>query len=146
MWDWWLLLTDLPTPEIDERRRRAAAGELHPKAVKQELALRLTAQLHGDEAARAAAAEFERVFAGGGAPEQVPAVTVAAPITLQKLLTEAGLAPSNSESRRLLQQGAVSVDGERAADPFQDLPPRAEPYLLKVGKRRFARVRVVGGS
>jgi tyrosyl-tRNA synthetase len=146
MWDWWLLLSDLPEVEIEERQRRVAAGELHPKAVKQDLARRLTAQFHGDAAAAAAAAEFERVFADGGAPQDVPEVAVRAPLPLQKLLTEAGLAPSHSESRRLLQQGAVTVDGERVTDPFRELECRPDPYLLKVGKRRFARVRVAAKS
>src|SRR4029079_8309144 len=72
MWDWHLLLTDLPQAEIEARRRRVEAGELHPKAVKQELARWLVAQFHGEEAARQAEAEFEAVFAGGGVPDEGP--------------------------------------------------------------------------
>jgi tyrosyl-tRNA synthetase len=58
------------------------------------------------------------------------------------VIPDTGMAPSNAEARRLIEQGAVAIDGARAADPFQELPPRAEPYLLKVGKRRFARIRI----
>jgi tyrosyl-tRNA synthetase len=54
----------------------------------------------------------------------------------------AELAPSKREARRLIQQGAVSIDSERAADPTLELAAREEPYLFKVGKRRFARIRV----
>ncbi len=142
MWDWYLLLTDLPQAEIANRRAQVEAGGLHPKGVKQELARRLVAQFHGDEAARGAEAEFESVFAGGGVPEDVPEKDLPGAWTLTKLLTAADLAPSNGEARRLIQQGAVAIDGERANDPLLELPPRPEPYLFKVGKRRFARVRL----
>ncbi|HYX23638.1 MAG TPA: tyrosine--tRNA ligase [Thermoanaerobaculia bacterium] len=142
MWDWHLLLTDLPQGEIEARRRQVAAGELHPKAAKQELARRLVALYHGEEAARQAAAEFEAVFTAGGVPDEVPEKELAGAWSLARLLTAAGLAPSNGEARRLVQQGAVAVDGERAGDPALELGPRPEPYLLKVGKRRFARIRL----
>ena len=142
MWDWYLLLTDLPQAEIAERRARVEAGALHPKAVKQELARRLAAQFHGEEAAAQAEAEFENVFAGGGVPDDVPEKDLGGSWTLLKLLTAAELAPSNAEARRLIQQGAVSIDSQRVDDPFLELAPRPEPYLLKVGKRRFARIRL----
>jgi tyrosyl-tRNA synthetase len=142
MWDWYLLLTDLPKAELADRRARVEAGDLHPKGVKQELARRLVAQFHSEEAAREAEAEFEAVFSGGGVPEDVPEKELAGTWTLTKLLTAADLAPSNGEARRLIQQGAVSIDGGRADDPFLELSPRPEPYLFKVGKRRFARVRL----
>ena len=142
MWDWALLLTDLPAAEIAERKRRMAAGELHPKTVKQELARTLVAQFQGAAAAAEAHAEFERIFAGGGAPDDLEELRGAAGTALQKLLVETGLAPSGNEARRLLGQGAVLIDGERASDPALVLAARSEPYLLKVGKRRFARLRI----
>ena len=142
MWEWYLLLTDLPRAEIERRRAAVAGGGLHPKQVKQELARRLTADYHGDAAARQAEAEFERVFAAGGLPQEIPDHVVEGSRTLLKLLADAGLAPSNAEARRLVEQGAVAIDGARATDPFHELPPRAEPYLFKVGKRRFARLLV----
>jgi tyrosyl-tRNA synthetase len=142
MWDWYLLLTDLTPEEITGRRSRVESGELHPKKVKQELARRLVADYHGEEAAQQAEAEFEKVFAGGGVPDEVPEHELEGSWTLVKLLPAAGLAPSNAEARRLIQQGAVAVDGERVDDPFHELPPRDEAYLFKVGKRRFARVRL----
>ena len=57
-------------------------------------------------------------------------------------LVETALAPSKNEARRLIEQGAVTLDGEKAPNPALELPPRAEPYLFKVGKRRFLRVLV----
>lgn len=142
MWNWLLLLTDLPRHEIEGRRAAVAAGDLHPKKVKQDLALRLVADYHGEEAARQAEAEFAKVFSAGGQPDEVPEHQLEGSRTLLKLLSETGLAPSNAEARRLIDQGAVAIDGARAADPFHELPPRAEPYLFKVGKRRFARIRI----
>jgi tyrosyl-tRNA synthetase len=142
MWDWLLLLTDLPRQEIERRRAAVAAGDLHPKEVKQDLALRLVAAYHGEAAARQAQAEFAKVFSAGGLPAEVPDHLLEGSRTLLKLLAETRLAPSNAEARRLIEQGAVTIDGARAADPFAELPPRAEPYLFKVGKRRFARIRI----
>ncbi len=142
MWDWLLLLTDLPEEEIGERKKRVEAGELHPKEVKEGLARALAAQYRGEAEAERAAAEFTSVFSGGGVPEEVPEIAVEGPIALARLLVEAGLAPSNREARRLVEQGAVSADGERLDDPRRELAARDEPYLFKVGKRRFARVRV----
>lgn len=138
MWDWWLLLTDLGEEELAARRLQVEQGALHPKTVKQELARSLTARFHDAEAAREAEREFEAVFARGGVPDEVPEISVAAGLPLFKLLTAAELAASNGEARRLVQQGAVSIDGEKQADPFAQL--EAGSYLVKVGKRRFARV------
>ncbi|MEM9407361.1 MAG: S4 domain-containing protein, partial [Acidobacteriota bacterium] len=59
---------------------------------------------------------------------------------LMTLIAEAELTKSKSEARRLIQQGAVQIDGEKASDPFATLTVRQEPYLLKVGKRRFLEV------
>ncbi len=140
MWNWYLLLTDTPESEIAAKKGEIEAGRLHPKAAKQELARRITAEFHGEDAARAAQDEFDRIFAGGGVPEEVPEHSFPGNWQVQKLLAHAGLAESNGEARRLIQQGAVSLDGERISDPATDLAPRAEPYLFKVGKRRFARI------
>jgi tyrosyl-tRNA synthetase len=144
MWEWYVLLTDVPEAEIASRRRAVEAGELHPKGVKQELARRIVADYHGDAAAREAEAEFERVFAGGGVPDDVPEARVDSSAPLYKVIVSAGLAASNNEARRLIVQGAVSLDGDTVTGddaPNRTLPSRTEPYLLKVGKRRFARVR-----
>jgi tyrosyl-tRNA synthetase len=142
MWEWMLLLTDLSQEEIAERRRRIDAGDLHPMEVKKELAARLTADFHGAEAAAAARAEFETVFSRSGLPDDVPESRLVGPCRLSAALTQTGLAASNKEAQRLVRQGAVSIDGERAEDPFGELAARPDAYLLKVGKRRFLRLRL----
>jgi tyrosyl-tRNA synthetase len=140
MWDWYLLLTDRPQDELEALKARADAGEIHPKSVKEELAALLTRRFHGEEAARAAATEFEKVFSRRGLPDDIPLLRLEAGAPLHQLLHDAGLAKSKSDARRLIEQGAVSLDGERAADPFNQPERRSEPYLVKVGKRRFLRL------
>jgi tyrosyl-tRNA synthetase len=145
MWEWYLLLTDVAEDELTRRRQAVESGELHPKGVKQELARRIVADYHGEAAAREAEEEFERVFRGGGVPDEVPEVRVDATAPLYKVIVSAGLSGSNNDARRLIAQGAVAIDGETVTGDdaaARTLAPRAEAYLLKVGKRRFARVRI----
>ena len=140
MWEWFLLLTDVPEKEIDDRRRRVEGGQLNPMETKKELSRLLVTEYHDDKAALEAEAEFEKVFSKGGVPDEVPTVALAGPCLLPDLLTQAALAASKREARRLIEQGAVSIDGERVEEVVYELPVRSEPYLFKVGKRRFARV------
>jgi tyrosyl-tRNA synthetase len=142
MWDWMLLLTDVDAAAIAAQKADVERGELHPMKVKKALARALVTQFHDPAAAAEAEAEFERVFAAGGAPDEVPETAMSAGPTLVELLVAAGLAPSRNEARRLLEQGAVAIDSERAGDPHAVLPARSQPYLVKVGKRRFARLRL----
>jgi len=139
MWDWMLLLTDVAAEEIAARKRQLAEGELHPKKVKQHLARALVTQFHDATAAQDAEEEFERMFAGGGTPDEVPEVAVDGG-ALADLLVAAGLVESKNEARRMIQQGAVSIDGEKVSDPHLALAAGSEPRLVKVGKRRFARL------
>jgi len=142
MWDWYLLLTDLAEEEIDKRRTDVESGELHPKKLKMDLARRLVADFHSDAAAQTAEDEFESVFRQGGVPEEIPLVELSGSANIVALVASAKLASSKSEARRLVQQGAVSVDGDKIGNLGLDLESRDEPYLLKVGKRRFARVQI----
>ena len=142
MWGWLPLVTDWSAEAIAERRGAVEAGELNPKAIKQELARDQVTLYHDADAARTAEREFETVFTRGGLPDEIPETSHPGPGPLFKLLAQAALAASNKEAMRLVRQGAVEVDGEKAADPFLELAPRSEPYLLKVGKRRFAHLRL----
>jgi tyrosyl-tRNA synthetase len=145
MWDWLLLLTDVPKEQIAQRQQAVAAGALHPKAVKQELARTLVAELHGAAAASEAEAEFERIFAGGGLPDEIPELVRTGGEELLVLLKEAGLVASGNEARRLLAQGAISLDGAVLGEDAARLrlEPREAAYLAKVGKRRFLRLRIL---
>ncbi len=147
MWKYWLLLTDRTEEEIEALQEEVASGRRHPMDVKKELARTITAELHSPEAARAAQAEFEKVFSRREKPTEISEVELASPgetVLLSKLLVAAGLAASNSEARRLIQQGGVTVDDERLGDIKAELDAAAgRAYLVRAGKRRFARVRFV---
>lgn len=141
MFRYFSLLSDLSNNEIDQLKSRMEAGELHPKEVKQRLARELVARFHDDEAAESAERNFEKVFAKGGIPEEVPEVKIkaGAPVPLPNLLTEAGLVKSTSEARRMISQSAVSIDGEKVVDVGAEVTPKGA-VLVKVGKRRFCRI------
>jgi tyrosyl-tRNA synthetase len=144
MWSYYELCTTLDPAEIEKLKKDVTGGDVHPKAAKQRLAATVVAEFHGEEAAATARAEFDTVFAGGGLPDDVPLLTFAdsEPVWIVRIMREAGFASSNGEARRLLGQGAVSLDGERvAADDFE-VPADGAERVLKVGKRRFARVSV----
>ncbi len=140
MWDWYLLLTEVEESEIAALKQQVEAGEIHPKEVKERLAGTIVREFHGDEAAAAAKQEFDTIFAQGGRPEDIDQVEASAETILQVLLAENGLAKSKGEARRLIQQGGVRIDDEKATDPFLTLAARDEAYLLKVGKRRFLEI------
>jgi len=142
MWDWLPLVTDWTSESIAKRRDAVEAGELNPKEVKQELARDQVTLYHDAAAASGAQREFDTVFGRGGLPDEIQETSHTGSWPLFKLLARADLAASNNEARRLVQQGAVEIDGQRAADPFLELSPRPEPYLVKVGKRRFAHLRL----
>ncbi len=141
MFRYYYLLSDLSEAEIEQLRKKMEQGELHPKAVKQQLARELTARFHNEEAALSAEKNFEKVFQKGGVPDdvavyKVPAGTV---VPFANLLADADLVKSTSEARRMVQQGAVSVDGEKVEEIATELAPQGE-YLIKVGKRRFCKI------
>jgi tyrosyl-tRNA synthetase len=120
-----------------------AAGN-DPMGWKTRLAERVVSLYHGPEAAEQGRAHFDRVVRRKEEPDEIPEVQVAswdAELGIARLLKDAGLAPSTSEARRLIQSGAVTLDGERVEDPQARIPGEAGlGYQFKVGKRRFARV------
>jgi tyrosyl-tRNA synthetase len=130
------LVTRMPEDEIVELRR------LHPMEAKKRLARTVTAMYHGEAAAAAAEAGFAKVVQGREVPENIDIVSMATPYDGEpawKVVVWSGTVASNSEARRLIQQGAVEVDGSRVTDPNQKVPVSGESRLLQVGKRKFKR-------
>ena len=133
------LLTDRTPTEIEALRRGVQEGTLHPKRVKQDLAAEIVSHFHSSAEAEAARDRFEAVFARGAVPDGIPSFTLPPSMKMLDLLTSAGLAGTRGEGRRLLTQGAVSLDGERIVrDVAVSAPPAGA--VLRVGKRRFLRV------
>jgi tyrosyl-tRNA synthetase len=133
---YYTLLTD----ESPERFRPRLAAE--PRAAKAALARTLVAWLHGETAAEQAEAQFEKQFARGEVPDEMPEVSVAdlgpGPHRLPPLLVRAGLAASNGEAGRKMREGAVQVDGARVTDVAQTVTVE-RPTVVKLG-RRYARL------
>jgi len=123
------------------------AGRGEPFQLKQTLAERLVERFHGQGAAKSALAHFQRVVRDRELPDEVPEARVALQndgrVGLLDVMRETLGVSSNAEARRLVQQGAVELDGARVADPALRLG--AGSYLLRAGRRRFARVRVEEG-
>ncbi|MDQ6995304.1 MAG: tyrosine--tRNA ligase [Mariprofundaceae bacterium] len=112
---------------------------MHPMEAKKQLAARIVARFHGEEAGQQAREGFEKQFAKKQVPDDIPEASLAAEdgsLWLVKALSQAGLTASNGEGMRLIKQGAVSVDGEKVTDKDVSLPVGGA-YLIKCGKRRF---------
>ncbi len=146
MHDWIRILSAGEWPELEEASRALREGrEGSPLELKERLARAVVARFHGEPAAAAAEAHFRRVVRGRELPEDIPEVELAAEGAegrgLLYLLRELGFAGSTSEARRLVAQGAVAVDGEAVRDPKAWVPPGE--HLVRAGRRRFARVRIL---
>lgn len=113
-------------------------GTLHPRDAKALVAERLVARYHGEEIARHAREDFDRMFRQKQLPDQIETFVLRLPQPLIEVVVAAGLVPSKSEARRLIAQGGVYVNGERVTDHTAVLP-RGE-HIVKVGKRRFVRI------
>jgi tyrosyl-tRNA synthetase len=145
--EWYRLASGVATEEL-ERAVERARGE--PYAAKRRLAALIVERYHGAEAAREAAEHFDVVHRQRAVPDDVPEVTISAAdpalgieggeVWLPKLLAHLELASSGSEGARLLDQGAVSVNGEKPGGRQARLAAHGE-YLLQKGKRHFGRVR-----
>lgn len=139
------LATDVPTERLPEVKERASTD---PRNAKHDLAWTIVRMYHGDEAANQARAHFEKVVIQGGVPDDIdefaPVLDADGSIGLLSLLSQAGLTTSNSEARRMVQQNAVSIDGEKVTDAAAsiDIAGRA-PFIVQVGKRKFRKI-VVG--
>lgn len=133
------VLTDVPMAEVHEMKTAMAAGQVNPRDLKMRLAREIVAQFHDPAAAAAAEAAFIRQFVERELPEDIPNFALEAPAGIVEVLVAAGLAPSKSEARRLIDGGGVRVDGERVEGYTLTLNPGAN-VVVQVGRRKFVRV------
>jgi len=147
LWSWFELLTDLPAADITARRSAIEEGA-NPRDAKADLALRITADFHGKDAAKRAEEDFRRAFSRGEVPDDVETRELSAEggAPAAKTLTALGLAASMREARRKIAEGALKVypDGGGAAqrdvrDPDEPLAAGEPAVVLRLG-RRFIRV------
>ena len=144
------LLTDAPDEEVTDIREAIERHSTNPMDLKKRLGEEMVATFHSPEAAAAAREEFERVFQQRESPQDIPEFAadlnsegVSNPdaegfeADIARLLVDAGLAASRAEARRLLQQNAVTIDGERSAGERARI---AYGSVIRVGRRRFVRI------
>lgn len=144
MWRYLDLLSLQASSTLAHWRQQVADGR-NPREVKVELARELVARFHDGQAASAAAEAFDARHRRAEVPADLPEVEIAAAgdgLPFPQVLKQAGLVTSTSEAIRLIEQGAVKVDGERLDDRARSLA-RGDKALVQVGKRRFARVIVI---
>jgi tyrosyl-tRNA synthetase len=141
MWRYFELLSFRPLGEVEALRAAVAAGR-NPRDVKFELGVEIVDRFHGAGAGQAARDEFIARFREGAVPTDVPELALAieaAGARLALILKEAQLVASTSAGYRMIEQGAVRIDGERVSDKELTLRPGGR-HLLQVGKRGFAAV------
>ena len=143
MWTYYELVTDRTPAEIEALKKEVGAGTLHPMDAKMRLAREVIAGFQGEDAARKAADNFQRIFRDRQAPEEAPIkkVPLGPPKKLTALLVELQLVPSKSEAIRLIEQGGVEIDGARVDDARKEIDlSKPGEFLLRAGKKKFVRV------
>ncbi|MDO5681032.1 MAG: tyrosine--tRNA ligase [Pelistega sp.] len=137
MWSYYELLSAKTLDEIAALKKATEEG-MNPRDVKVALAQEMITRFHNQAAAEQALANFEARFRDGAIPDEMPEVSLSAPLGIVAILRDAGLASSGSEASRNIQQGGVKVDGQKVED--KGLQLEAGTYVIQVGKRKFARV------
>ena len=131
------LLADVPDSELADFRRQLVGNTINPMILKKRLAVELVTQLHGREEAVKADENFTKVFQNREMPEEITEFEVAADEDIRDIVTRANIAKSRSDANRLLQQGAISIDGVKinsSKTPYQN------GNIIRVGKHHFIKV------
>jgi tyrosyl-tRNA synthetase len=138
IYDYFLLATDVGKVELAVIKKQIVEK---PRDAKRSLARKLVAMYWTEEDALRAEEEFDRIFVQKEIPDNIEEYYVAKnkAIPIMHLLTEKGLTSSKSEARRLIEQGAVSINSDRVTDINHTLMIQ-EPIIIKVGKRKFLKV------
>jgi tyrosyl-tRNA synthetase len=132
------LVTDVPVADLPAVKEKA---ENDPRNAKHDLAFAITKLYHGAEAATEARTHFEQTVINKQVPDDAPDFEIksAEPMKIMDIISELKFSPSNGETRRLIKQGGVSLDGDKVQDVHMDVSIAAgEETVLKVGKRKFA--------
>ena len=142
MWRYYELLSTRTLDDIARLKSEVASGSLHPKTAKEDLAAEMVARYHSEKDAAEARQGFNAVFAGGGVPDDAPThtCTQGEDSTPPAFLEAAGLVKSRGEAKRLIKEGALSIDDTRCDDSITALNPGS--YIIKLGKKRFLRLTV----
>ena len=129
-------MTDVPDDELAEFRKQLENDAVNPMVLKKRLARELVTQFYDEKAAAEAEDNFARVVQKKEVPEEIQEFKISTGIPISRLLVDAGLVASRSQANRLIQQGAVSMDGVKVEDANQLVEKN---IIIKVGKRRYLR-------
>ena len=140
MWRYYELLSEHSLEEIETFKAEVAAGKLHPKKAKENLALEITARFYNEESAKMAKEEFDNVFKSNRLPSDIKEFDIEAEMWICRALVETGIEPSTSQARRDIKQGAVRIDQQKISD--EQLKLAEGEYILQVGKRKFVKIKV----
>jgi tyrosyl-tRNA synthetase len=141
------LTTDVAPAAVRSLEREMAAGELNPRDAKARLARELVRLYHGRAAVAAAEEHFTKIVRRKQLPDEIGDYTVKQDENwICAVMKDIGFAKSNGEARRLIQQGAVRLDGDKVADVDLEFGPAHDGVVLQVGKRRFRRLRFCDGA
>lgn len=141
MWRYYELLSTKSLEEIAVLKNEVDSGAVHPKHAKEMIALEIIERYHGKDEATEAKAEFDRVHSQNEIPTDIETfVSSESPLWIAKALVDCGLESSTSQARRDIKQGAVKLDQEKVDD--EQLQLACGEYILQVGKRKFARLKV----
>jgi tyrosyl-tRNA synthetase len=142
MWRYYELLTDVSAVELSLTRSRCESGEVNPRDAKVQLAKMIIADFHSQRDADDAEDDFNRRFVKKEVPDEIEEKRIDAGVhKLADLITATGLAASKGEARRLIDQGGVRINGEKASNAAAEITIGSEPTLIQVGKRKFLKVR-----
>ena len=141
MWRYFELLSFRSMQEVNQFQHDVRAGA-NPRDIKFLLAEEIISRFHNADAAESAKQDFITRFTRGAMPDEMPEATLKLEhdrIGIAALLKQVGLTSSTSESFRMIQQGAVKLDGEKVSDRGLELE-RGSVLVAQVGKRKFARI------
>jgi tyrosyl-tRNA synthetase len=137
--EYYRLLTDVPYDEITQMLTEMDSGAINPRDAKARLARIIVSDLHSSADAQRAEETFERIYRRHELPEEMAEVEIESGSGILSVLTATGVAKSNREARRLVEQGGIRVDGERVTSPDSTVE-LTSPVVLQAGKRRFVRL------
>jgi tyrosyl-tRNA synthetase len=140
MLSYYNLVTRFTPAEIAQIEADLKSGKLHPRDAKMKLAFEIVSIFHGDDAARKAEEHFRQVFQRRNLPKEMPEYHLEGPVGILDLLREVGFVKSKGEARRLIQQGAVKVNGTPVKEIAFVLEPPGDGRVVQVGKRRFLKL------
>lgn len=137
---YFVLAADVDAKTLTRIKKQLIDSSQNPRDIKRELARSIVALYHGDAAAIEAEQHFDRVIVNKDAPEDMDEVTLEADVSIIDLITSEGLTKSKGDARRMIQQGAVRIDGKKV-DEMNFVISKGFKGVIKVGKRRFLGVR-----